>query len=427
MTCMRPYLLTLLLLLVAGCTPPTPPPVPPTRTATPAPPTATATATPTATALPTATPTPVSVRLILLENLPPEQSRALSEDAAAFQSDHSGVIIEVRALRDRPEDGHPWHLALGDAGLMATLQAQGHLQPLDGLLPADMLDDLATPGRAAATREGRLWGLADTLGFHLLLFYNRDLIAVPPADTEELATVARSFTDQERWGLAVNSYDPLWVLPWLTAFGSWVTDSQGRPTLDTPAMVESLTLHAGWQRKPNPVAPLATHTEARHLFVDGQAAMLIDGDWAIGELNVVTTVNWGVAPLPMVGTTGRAGAPLVLGRFWLVHNDLPPAGRAAAADFLSYVAAPERQLAWLERFGQLPSHRRALEDPRVLTDPWLRSSALQMQAGRSLPLGVDANRLLDAMRAPLRAVLDGDMTPSEAAGAMQQALEEGRP
>jgi ABC-type glycerol-3-phosphate transport system substrate-binding protein len=134
-------------------------------------------------------------------------------------------------------------------------------------------------------------------------------------------------------------------------------------------------------------------------------------------------LNWGAAPLPLVGDTGQAAAPLVLGRFWMVHRDLPATDRTAAADFLRFVFAPGRQLAWLELFGQMPTNRRALEDPRVLTDPWLRASALQMQAGRALPLGVDANQLLDAMRAPLRAFLEGDMTPAEAARAMQLALE----
>jgi ABC-type glycerol-3-phosphate transport system substrate-binding protein len=414
----------LFLVLVAGCAPLTPPPVPPTRTATLPPPTATATATPTATPEPTASPTPVPVRLTLVENLPPEQSRALAEEVEAFLSERPGVTIEMRSGREQLDNGKMWHLALADAGQMAALQAHERLQAIDDLLPADLLSNLAAPGRTAAARAGRLWGLADTLGFHLLLFYNRDLIGVPPADTEELTTVARSFTGRERWGLTVSSYDPLWVLPWLAASDSWVTDAEGRPTLDTPAMVKALTLHLGWLRRPKPVAPLTTQSEAHRLFVDGRAAMLIDGDWAIGELNTVTTVNWGVAPLPLVGNSGRAATPLVLGRFWLVHTDLPAGGQAVAAEFLSAVFSPQRQLDWLERFGQLPSHRRALEDPRVLTGPWLRSSALQMQAGRALPLGVDANRVLDAMRAPLQAAVDGEMTPAEAARAMQRAVEE---
>jgi hypothetical protein len=57
-----------------------------------------------------------------------------------------------------------------------------------------------------------------------------------------------------------------------------------------------------------------------------------------------------------------------------------------------------------------------------VNDPLLRVSAQQMQAGRGLVLGADANRIFDAMRGPLRAVLNGDMSPEQAARAMQAAL-----
>ena len=78
---------------------------------------------------------------------------------------------------------------------------------------------------------------------------------------------------------------------------------------------------------------------------------------------------------------------------------------------------------WTAQFGVLPTRIEALRDPATLSDPALSVSAQQMQAGRGLLLGVDATQLLDAMREPLRAVLEGDMVPEEAARAMQEALE----
>lgn len=421
------FLLPLLMCLVAGCVPITPTPAPVTPTPTPAP---SPSATPTLTPPPTATPTPVPVPLVLWEGLPPEQTRVLLDGVAEFEARHPGVTVEARhyeddaALLQQIESAQslPWDLVLGDAALLAALQQRNALQPLDGLLPADALADLVTPARTGASRDGHLWGLADTVGLHLLLFYNRDLIAVPPADTNELTSVAQSFTRRDQWGLAMNSYDPLWVVPWLAAYGGWLTDAAGNPALDSPAMVEALTLHLRWHGDLAGVAPPATQSEARQLFVEGKAAMMIDGDWAIGELRQVSAVKWGVAPLPLVGDTGRAAAPLVMGRYWALRRDMPPDSARAALDFLAYVFSPARQLSWTTRFGQLPANRRALEDPRILSDPWLRASAQQMQTGRGLQLGVDANRLLDAMRGPLRALLDGDMVPEEAAKAMQRGL-----
>jgi ABC-type glycerol-3-phosphate transport system substrate-binding protein len=115
---------------------------------------------------------------------------------------------------------------------------------------------------------------------------------------------------------------------------------------------------------------------------------------------------------------------LIAGRYWLIKSPLAERERAVAMDFLTFITTPERQLQWTGRFGTLPTRLEALRDPAILSDPALRVSAQQMQAGRGLSLGVDANRLLDAMRDPLRAVLEGDMAPQEAARAMQEALEE---
>jgi ABC-type glycerol-3-phosphate transport system substrate-binding protein len=418
--------LVLILSLVGACAPITPPP-PPTHTPPPSP---SPEPTPTLPPLPTPTPTPARAHLVLWEDLLPAQASALAADVTAFEGTQPNYTLEVQHYDDAQTlieaitgETVEFDLVLGDASLASALQAQAALEPLDEQFSREFLESFASPAMTGATRDGHLWGLPDTAGLHLLLFYNRDLIAVPPANTEELYTVAESFTHEGHWGLALNSYDPLWVVPWLWAYGGWLTDGGGNPTLNTPPMVNALTLYLSWQGRLTGVAPVVNYVEARDLFVSGQAAMLIDGEWAIGELNQAKEVNWGVAPLPFVGETAQPAAPLIAGRYWLMRSGLPATQRDAAMDFLTFITAPERQLAWTAQFGLLPTRLEALDDPAILSDPFLRVSAQQMQAGRGLLLGIDANRLLDAMREPLRAVLEGDMVPEEAARAMQAALE----
>lgn len=417
--------LTSLLLLVNACTPITPTPPPPTP-----PPTPSSTPRPTPTPPSPPTPPPTPVTLVLWENLPPAQTDALVADVADFEGAHPLYTLDVQHYEDtqalvKAVSGETvdFHLALGDASLVSGLQAQDALQPLDEQFPGEFLEGFISPALTGATRDGHLWGLPDTAGLHLLLFYNRDLVAVPPADTEELSRVAESFTTEGRWGLTMNSYDPLWVVPWLWAYGGWLTDSRGNPTLDIPPMVNTLSLYLSWHGRLTGVAPVASYVEARDLFLSGGAVMLIDGEWAIGELSRTDKVNWGVAPLPAVGETGQPAAPLVVGRYWLVKSSLSEPEREAVMEFLTFITAPERQLAWTAQFGTLPTRVAALKDPAILTDPYLRPSAQQMQAGRGLPLGVDANHIFDAMREPLRAVLNGDMVPEDAARAMQAGLE----
>jgi ABC-type glycerol-3-phosphate transport system substrate-binding protein len=368
---------------------------------------------------------------VLWENLPPAQAEALADDVEAFEKANPNYTVDLQHYDENPtlveavaSDTVEFHIALGDASLASALYEQDVLQPLDAQFPREFLEGFASPTLTGVTREGELWGLPDTAGMHLLLYYNRDLIAAPPTDTEELYGVAESFTDEGRWGLAMNSYDPLWVVPWLWSYGGWLTDSQGEPKLNIPPMVNALTLYLNWHGRLTGVAPVATYSEARDLFTSGQAAMLIDGEWAIEELSRVEGINWGVAPLPAVGETAQPAAPLVVGRYWLMRRDLPPAEHEAAIAFLAFVTTSQRQLAWTSQFGLLPTRREALKDEIITGDPQLHVSAQQMQAGRGLLLGVDANRIFDAMREPLRAVLDGDMIPKEAAQAMQANFEQ---
>jgi ABC-type glycerol-3-phosphate transport system substrate-binding protein len=224
--------------------------------------------------------------------------------------------------------------------------------------------------------------------------------------------------------LALNSYDPLWVVPWLWAYGGWLTDQTGQPTLNTPAMESALTLYLGWQGRLTGLAPVQNYDETRTQFLRGDIAMLIDGEWAIAELARAGQLDWGVAPLPRLGQVeeSQAAAPLVLARYWSVSRSTTGNRALAAAAFLEHITHPKRQLAWTAQFGLLPTRRQALDDPLIVNDATLRASAEQMRAGRAVPLGANADIILNAMREPLKGVLDGELTPQEAAEMMQESV-----
>jgi maltose-binding protein MalE len=187
-------------------------------------------------------------------------------------------------------------------------------------------------------------------------------------------------------------------------------------------MQEALALFKAWHDSPEGIAAMTSYDEMRSQFLAGNLAMIIDGDWAIGELARVARIDWGVAPLPDVVITGegrQAAAPLVLARYWAVSRSTSGDRALAAASFLEYLTRPERQLDRATHFGLLPTRREALDDPMIVNDPVLRTSVEQMLAGRAVPLGVNADALLNSMREPLRQVLDGQVTPEQAAEMMQ--------
>ncbi len=432
----RPHLLPfsfILLFLLTACVPPTPPPSPtpwptatPTRTSTPA----SAAAPPRASATPTRTPapspTPPITNLLVWESLPETQAKALAEDAEAFQKEFPYYAVTLRHY-DSPENfmtplmagETQFDVVLASPVLLGSLWQAEQLAPMADFYAPAFLDSFASVTLLGARRDNQLWGLSDTAGFHLLLFYNRDLLDTPPGDTAELAKLAQAGSGPI---LGVNSYDPLWLLPWLPAYGGWLTSPTGRLTLDTPAMQKALALYQGWHDPKNGLASLTTYDEMRAQFLAGQLPLVIDGEWAIGELGRSTKINWGVAPLPGVVEEGesQAAAPLVLARYWAISRAVSGNRTLAAAAFVEFITRPERQLDRTVRFGLLPTRREALDDPLIVNDSTLRLSAEQMLAGRTIPLGVNADALLNAMREPLRQVLAGELTPEQAAEKMQE-------
>lgn len=432
-------LITICYVLVTACTPPTPPPSPtPWPSDTPPPvdagPTSAAAKTPepSTPAASTATPEPTTpaenVTITVWTNLSEAQTALLAQDVEAFQAEFPQYKVELKQYSS-PEDFMTpltagqleFDVVLASPVLLGHLWSAEQLAPMSDFFPASFLDGFASVTLAGATGDKALWGLPDTAGFHLLLFYNRNLVDTPPATTTALFDMAQALTENSRWGLGLNSYDPLWVAPWLLPYGSWLTDNAGTPTLNTPAMADALTLYLSWQGRLAGIAPVETYDEMRAKFVAGNIAMMIDGEWAIGELAGVNKVNWGVAPLPGVGTANdnQPAVPLVLARYWAISQRASGERAQAAAAFLEFITRPERQLTWLTQFGVLPTQRKALDDPIIINDPIWRVSAAQMRAGRAVPLGVNANTLLDAMRRPLQGVIDGELTPQEAAELMQ--------
>ncbi len=380
---------------------------------------------PTVAASPTPSPTPAPVKLVLWENLPSAQHDQLLADVANFERENIGFSVNVQHYDDAAQLADAiiggrvdFDLLLGAAPLVSPLQQANKLQPMSAFFPPSFLDAFAGVTLSGISREGEKWGLPDTAGFHLQLFYNQDLIETPPTTFDDLLSVAQESFGFGKRGVVLNSFDPLWVLPWISG-ENWIVDADGTIVLNTPSMISALEKHAQLSFSPENANPkLLDYVTARQLFEQGDAAILMDGEWMLESLTRNGDVNWAVASLP----TGAS--PLVLGRYWAVSTDTGGRQTEGAIRFLEYITGAEHQLLWTTKFGLLPTRRDALTSPQVRGDENLRVSALQLQQGRGVPLGVDVDSLLQAMRLPLDQFLEGNISAEEAAESMQSAVDE---
>ena len=419
------------LTLVVSCAPPaTPTPVPPTLTPTPAPTSTPATA-PTATPSPgppTATPQPLS--LILWHDLPVDQEAQLAAEASRLKSPRGPIQVDLQRYDDEPkleraltEGSIEFDLVLGNARSINFMRDRKFVQPVDAIFSDAFWRELARPGIQGVTQGSHIWGVPHTLGLQLMLFYNTKLVPAPPADSASLTSTASRLTSPGQLGLGLNALDPLWTIPWLAAYGGWPADDAGRPTLNTPSMVQTLTFMYNLGYRSKVISPTMEYDAGLAAFKSGQTAMWIDGEWALSALKDAKDVQWGVARLPVLTDTGVEPACLIGGKYLAISANVKDQKLDAARLLVEQLVGADSAKHWAQSFRVLPASLRVLSSTLIQDDPLLRVSATEMLAGRGVGLSGGMQAALEGMRGALGDVMAGRIAPAEAARGMQARAE----
>ena len=190
------------------------------------------------------------------------------------------VNKEVETLR---EDFQTSSLAGDPPELLWTVSDHaGPFTAADLIQPVENLFDMSAYN-AAVEMAGHTWGVPISTGNHLMLIYNKDLIAEAPKDTDEMIKVGMELTGDGMYGLVFNQTEPFWLVPWLGGFGGSVFAEDGyTPTLNTKAMIDTLQFVYDLKYT-TPILPAESDYDgADALFKEGKAAMIINGDWSLG-------------------------------------------------------------------------------------------------------------------------------------------------
>jgi arabinogalactan oligomer/maltooligosaccharide transport system substrate-binding protein len=356
--------------------------------------------------------------------------------ADAYTAEHPNVTFEVtnKDVETLRED----FLTAGLAGSLPDLlwTVNDHAGPFTDaelILPTDDQFDLTKyvdSGLAAVELNGQHWGVPISNGNHLMLLYNKKLLETPPANTDELIakglelTAATEVTATSQYGLVYNQTEPFWLVPWLGGFKGKVFADDGKtPTLNTPEMVATLQFLYDL-KAPTPIVPAESdYNGADTLFKQGQAAMIINGDWSLGGYKDLLGNDLGVARIPMVSATGEWPAPYTSGVYFMLPEGLEGAKLEAVKGFVSFVTNPANQALMIAKLNRLPALKTALEDPLIANNATLKGSADQMVVGTPMPTVSEMRCNWDSMKPEMQAVLAGTKTPADAAAAMQTAAE----
>lgn len=241
---------------------------------------------------------------------------------------------------------------------------------------ADRFTDAALAGMAY---KGSLWGLPMATK-SLALFYRPDLVATPPATTDELFALAPAMKDKGGYALAYANHDLYGHAPWLFGYGGTVLDGDNL-AIATPeaaaAMAFARDLVARGAAPEGAEGPMVAT-----LFNEGRAATAISGPWFLQD--IAQGVPYKIAVLPTVSATGRPAAPF-LGAEGLLMSARAKDKEAAFA-VMDALTSDSSAIERAKTAKQVVPNIHAYDDPAVGGDPVL--GAFRAQLAHTVPMPI---------------------------------------
>jgi arabinogalactan oligomer/maltooligosaccharide transport system substrate-binding protein len=300
----------------------------------------------------------------------------------------------------------------------------GVIQELGGKFDESVLADAA---QGSGTFDDKVWVAPISIGNQLMLYYNKSIVGdEPPADTDELISVAEDNTDAAagKYGFVYNQTESFWLVPWLGGFGGSVFADDGvTPTLDTPEMQAALQFLHDLKYDHGVMPAECDYTCASDLFTTGAAAMIMNGDWELANYTDLLGDDLGVAALPEVTATGEFPKPYIGGTYYMVPSSVEGDTLTVVLDFINFTLAADQQRAQVEELKRLPSNAEILADPIVTDDPGLQGAGDAVSKGIPQPINVEMRCNFDAMNEGIRAMYGGNDDIAGLAAAMQTSAE----
>jgi maltose-binding protein MalE len=376
-----------------------------------------------------------SDRVIIWEQMDPKEQELFDQHVAEFQRrnprfDH----FTIERVHYRVEDlqtqfqtaalayGGP-NMVYGPSDKIGPYSIMGLLMPIEELLPRSEIDRFEPENLPVL--EGHVYGLPDHVGNHLMLVANMGLVDEIPDNTDDWVAQLRELTvdedgdgKPEQYGLVFNLLEPFWLMPWLGGFGGWVMDDNAQPTLNTPAMVGALRFLQ--ELKQERLVPLeCDYPLADTIFKEGRAAYIVNGPWS-WEGYRDEGIEVGLASLPRVSETGLWPSPMTSAKCYSVNRYLDPATREVTAELLKWLTGTEVQTALAKGLSVMPGDREAARNPEIQNDPAQVASRQQIERGKLMPIVPEMRAIWDATRPYFQSVMNGELSPEDAARQMQE-------
>ena len=374
-------------------------------------------------------------RIVIWHQMRPDEGQILQRQVKRYTDQNPGrevVVIykETEVLRSafvnaaitrRGPD-----LVHGPSDAVGIYVATKAVQPLETIFPAEYLARFDSSG--LLWYRGHIYQIADKIGNHLALVYNKKYIQRAPQNDEELIETSKRIQRQygykggrpNVYGLTWNYTEPFFFIPFFTGFGGWVFADDGvTPSLESDAMVQALKYTRSLRDEHKIVPNEADYEIADALFKDGKAAMIINGDWSWAGYAQLG-IDIGVVPIPRIVKTGFWPAPMTSPKGFSLNTNVSQEKLPKVLDLLKFLLSEENELETTRALNTAPTLKSLYSNPLLVKNEILQNSLTQIRLGRSMPVVPEMRAVWDAMRPGYQAVMGGASTPEDAAKSMQQ-------
>jgi len=301
----------------------------------------------------------------------PGQIAALAAYNKQFEAKHPGVTIkrqyvpfanlDTKLLTQAAGHALPNLLAV-DNPFVSTMISTGQVVPLSGLrgfsktgyYPAVINEGLS---------NGKYYSLPVAGANSIALIYNIAMLKAanisPPKTWDQLVTDAKALTTSDHYGIALTceaGEDTTWQ--WEPFFWS----NGGKTTFANVASAPGVQALSLWKQLINDGSASkdclnwSQTPAASTQFIDGKAAMMVNGPWNFPTLNqnhMFYGKQFGIVPVPVRKAGQHVIVPLG-GEDWMVSKSGGTAAEQMAFEYIKGMQTPAKELQLAKLFGYLP-------------------------------------------------------------------------
>ncbi|MCR5494698.1 MAG: maltose ABC transporter substrate-binding protein [Treponema sp.] len=304
---------------------------------------------------------------------------------------------------------------------IGALVAGGHVIPVED--SEKYLDSFYDMAKVASSYNGLAYGYplaAETYA----LFYNKNIIKVPPKSWEEIITFAKTFNvkSENKFALVWSVADAYFDYMFLDSFGAPLFGPNGdnykQHNLNSPAAIKSMKY---FQKLRSLIFDIpasdATSDMCDAQFISGKAAMIITGPWKIADYKK-NNVNFGIAPLP--GFNGIAEHSSSFSGVRLAFVSAYSEHPEEAKEFAKFITSK----AMLEKRFEITNQISPRKDI-VVNDEHLNGIKSQLAYAKPMPVIPQLGIYWSAMGAAYAGIWSGDdvKTALDAAAATMEAAQ----